>query len=54
MAKLGAKLQYIKRMKNQCPSGTELAWFKRGGKLCKACLAAQREQEYLEEYQDEV
>jgi hypothetical protein len=37
MAKLGAKLQYIKSLKNKCPNGTELVWFKKGGRLCKTC-----------------
>lgn len=38
-AKFGAKLNYIKKLNGQCPAGTELKYFKSGGRLCKKCMA---------------
>ena len=37
MARLGAKLNYIKQIKGTCPDGQELVYFKKGGRFCKAC-----------------
>ena len=37
MAKEGAKLQYIKRLRGECPEGYELKMFKVGGKICNKC-----------------
>lgn len=37
MARLGAKLNYIKRLKEDCPEGQELVYFKKGGRFCKVC-----------------
>jgi hypothetical protein len=37
MAKKGAKLQYIKRLRGECPEGYELKMFKVGGKICNKC-----------------
>lgn len=36
-AKLGAKLNYIKNLKGDCPEGQELVYFKKGGRFCKVC-----------------
>ena len=36
-AKLGAKLEYMSRLKNICPEGQELKYYKIGGKVCKVC-----------------
>lgn len=38
MAKFGAKLNYIKFLKGQCPSGYEMQFFKAGGRVCKKCM----------------
>lgn len=38
MAKQGAKLQYIKRLRGECPEGYELKMFKAGGRICKKCM----------------
>lgn len=37
-AKLGAKLNYIKRLNNRCPEGYEIKYFKVGGELCAKCM----------------
>lgn len=37
-ARLGAKLEYINRLNGKCPEGTELKYYKVGGKLCKKCI----------------
>jgi hypothetical protein len=36
-ARNGAKLNYIRRLKGECPEGYEMAYFKAGGKVCKKC-----------------
>lgn len=36
-AQKGAKLNYIKTLKGQCPEGYELNYFKAGGKVCSKC-----------------
>lgn len=38
MAQKGAKLSYIHRLATGCPPGMEMAYFKKGGRLCKACV----------------
>lgn len=38
MAKFGAKLNYIKTLRGQCPSGYEMQYFKAGGRVCKKCM----------------
>lgn len=43
MAKRGAKLNYIKSLKGDCPEGEELVYFKKGGMLCKACEKKKQE-----------
>ena len=37
VARNGAKLNYIKKLKGECPEGYEMAYFKAGGKVCKKC-----------------
>lgn len=37
VARNGAKLNYIKRLKGECPDGYEMTFFKAGGKVCKKC-----------------
>lgn len=37
MAKLGAKLEYIKKLKGVCPEGYEMSYYKVGGRICKTC-----------------
>ena len=37
VARNGAKLNYIKRLKGECPEGYEMAYFKAGGRVCKKC-----------------
>ena len=37
-AKLGAKLNYIKYLRGQCPDGYEMQMFKKGGTVCKKCV----------------
>ncbi len=41
MARLGAKLQYYKKLKGACPEGENLVFFKKGGQICKACQKAE-------------
>ena len=38
-AKYGAKLSYIKSLKSGCPEGYEVSYHKKGGVLCKECIA---------------
>ena len=38
-AKYGAKLSYIKSLKSGCPEGYEVSYHKKGGVLCKECVA---------------
>jgi hypothetical protein len=38
MAKHGAKLNYVKQLKNQCPEGYELQYFKQGGNVDCGCV----------------
>lgn len=37
VARQGAKLNYIKKLRGECPEGFEMAYFKIGGKVCKKC-----------------
>lgn len=36
-AKFGAKLDYIRQLKGNCPQGYEVEYFSQGGKPCKRC-----------------
>lgn len=40
-AKFGAKLNYIKSLRGQCPEGYEISYYKVGGTLCKKCIKKQ-------------
>ena len=40
-AKFGAKLNYIKSLRGQCPEGYEISYYKVGGTLCKKCMKKQ-------------
>lgn len=50
-AKFGAKLNYIKQLRGQCPDGYEMQYFKEGGSMgqparyCKKCVAKQKKME---------
>ena len=37
-AKFGAKLNYLRQLKGQCPDGYEMQYYKSGGQLCKKCI----------------
>lgn len=37
-AKLGAKLNYIRKIKGNCPEGEELVYMKEGGRVCAKCM----------------
>lgn len=39
-AKLGAKLEYLRSLKGECPEGQQLVYFKQGGRVCKKCIEA--------------
>lgn len=43
-AKFGAKLNYIKKLRGQCPEGQEMQYFKSGGRLCKKCVEKQKDE----------
>lgn len=36
-AKYGAKLNYIARLRGECPDGYHMEYFKAGGRICKKC-----------------
>jgi uncharacterized Zn finger protein (UPF0148 family) len=36
-AALGAKLNYINKLKGNCPEGEELVYMKKGGRMCPVC-----------------
>ena len=44
-AKFGAKINYIKKLRGQCPDGYDLQYYKFGGQLCKKCIKKQVMQE---------
>ena len=44
-AKFGAKLNYIRSLRGQCPDGYELQYYQSGGQLCKKCIRNQMMQE---------
>lgn len=41
-AKFGAKLNYIKGLRGQCPDGYDMQYYKQGGRLCKKCIKKQK------------
>lgn len=36
-AKFGAKLNYIERLRGVCPEGSQMVYYKMGGRICKKC-----------------
>lgn len=42
-AKFGAKLNYIRQLKGQCPEGYKMEYYKHGGRLCKRCMKAHQD-----------
>lgn len=42
-ARLGAKLNYVRKLKGDCPEGQEVVYFKSGGRVCKKCIEKGRE-----------
>ena len=42
-AKRGAKLNYLKRLSDKCPEGTELRYFASGGQVCSKCIPIQKQ-----------
>lgn len=40
----GSKLNYIKQISNSCPDGTTPTFFKKGGRICKACMGKKMEE----------
>lgn len=43
LARNGAKLNYIKYLRNECPAGYEMQMFKKGGAICKKCIKKKEE-----------
>ena len=37
-AQRGAKLNYLKQLRGECPEGYEMQYYKVGGKVCKKCM----------------
>jgi hypothetical protein len=54
VAKLGAKLDYVKSLRGQCPSGYEVTYFSKGGNLVKGCQKCQQgatiEEDVIEQF----
>lgn len=44
MARKGAKLNYLKKIANSCPEGTQLTYYKAGGQICSKCESIAGEQ----------
>ena len=44
-AKFGAKLNYIKSLRGQCPEGYDVTYYKVGGTICKKCQKKQQKME---------
>ena len=42
-AKFGAKINYVKQLRGQCPEGYEMQYYKAGGQFCKKCMKKQQE-----------
>ena len=53
-AKFGAKINYIKKLRGQCPDGYDLQYYKSGGQLCKKCIKKQVMQEGGNVLQDPI
>lgn len=37
-ARFGARLDYVKQLKGQCPEGYKMEYYRYGGQLCKRCM----------------
>lgn len=37
-ARMGAKLQYLRSLRGECPEGYQMGYFKKGGTICKKCV----------------
>lgn len=48
-AKKGAKLNYLKQLRGECPEGYEMGYYRNGGNLCKKCMKKQQEGGEIEE-----
>lgn len=44
-SKLGSKIKYIDNLKNECPEGQEVVYFRKNGGICKKCQAKQKMQQ---------
>ena len=42
-AKFGAKFTYISSLRGKCPDGTQLQYYKVGGRLCKKCIQTEQQ-----------
>ena len=42
-ARHGAKLEYVSILRGKCPSGQELVYFAKGGRICSACMGKKLE-----------
>lgn len=49
-ARFGAKLNYLRHLKGECPQGTHLEYFKAGGVLCKKCIENNKKQMEIREH----
>ena len=52
MARKGAKLNYLKSLKGDCPEGEEVVYFQKGGNICKKC--EKKKQETLKKTNDSI
>lgn len=48
-AKFGAKLNYIKQLRGQCPDGYEAKYLKEGGMMTKKCVACEQNAQEVQE-----
>lgn len=46
-ARKGAKLNYLKKITNTCPEGTQLTYYKVGGQICSKCEAIAKQQKAI-------
>lgn len=53
-AKFGAKLNYIKQLRGQCPDGYEVKYFKKGGLMTKECVACKQNAQEVQEPSDPI
>lgn len=48
-ARFGAKLNYIKQLRGQCPDGYEMGYYKAGGKTFKKCKKCEAKHKKMQE-----